>query len=109
MERKHMCKEESKRPDIGGGEERISDDLQLLYLSDWELGRPCDSNREVRKGTWLREKKTASSIVDKLGFQRWRDIQGKKPAGRKKSWPGAWGNAQPEIPHIWLSYKNREC
>lgn len=40
MERKHICKEESKRLDFGGeGEERISGDLRLLNLNGRELGR----------------------------------------------------------------------
>ena len=46
--------------------------------------------------------KTASPIVDKLGFPRWRDIQGKKARQQKKCGTGAQGNAGSAIPHVCI-------
>lgn len=54
VDRKDVCKEGSKTPNLGGeGEKRIHDGLRLLNLNDWQRGSPCDNSREVGKGGLL--------------------------------------------------------
>ena len=68
MERQHICKEESMRLDIGGeGQETISDDFKLLNLNDWDLGSPCNSNREVGRVPGL-ERKDSELHCRQVGF-----------------------------------------
>lgn len=72
MNRKDVCKEESKTLGlIELGEERTSDGLQLPNLGGWEMGRPC--GRHSREGD--------DSLVDNLGFQKWRDVLGRGTGG----------------------------
>lgn len=112
VDRKDVCKEASETLALGGeGEKRVHDDLQLLNLHDWEMGSPHDSSREVGKSSWLegeKRDKMASSTVDKLGFQRWRVVWGEEASRQRETWALGLGNAQPEIPRIWFSCKNKE-
>lgn len=70
MNSKDVCQEESKTLGLTEGrEERASDGLRFPNLDGWE-----------REDRWF--------CVDNLGFQKWRDALGRRPAGRRKCGPG---------------------